>query len=339
MKEIELLNTFDPKTFIFKTFELIGPNEKGRDFFVGDIHGTFHVLDQAIKAIGFDKTKDRLFCTGDLFDRGPFEHRVMEFLGQPWFFCIMGNHDQFMVSRFLMVHEKMEHIRRKIDNPEIPDDELDRKAKTIFKDNVFSLYYPFVTKMNVDDFEAMLYHLVNLPTIMEVAGYDGNIGMVHAEMMAGLTWEDFVSYALGMEEISAKEHDTLLDCIRWGGRIPPERLASNYVPYFHVLYPTKEDVNGDEVEHNHKPITHDDIKKTACDMKLVFSGHNIMPVEDKSFFKDAMRTRLNNSFDNMVFIDHGSFVAHSGEMATDAFGLGIYDDDGRCILLLDSEKL
>jgi len=39
---------------------------------------------------------DQLFSVGDLVDRGPESHRVLEWLARPWFFAICGNHD-FMV--------------------------------------------------------------------------------------------------------------------------------------------------------------------------------------------------------------------------------------------------
>jgi hypothetical protein len=44
-------------------------NTRGRDFVVGDIHGTFYVLEQALAAVGFDPARDRVICVGDLIDR------------------------------------------------------------------------------------------------------------------------------------------------------------------------------------------------------------------------------------------------------------------------------
>lgn len=337
MKKIDLLDDSNPKDFRFKSFEAIGPNEKGRDYFVGDIHGTFDVLKKAMKAIGFDESKDRLFCTGDLFDRGKYEHLVMDFLGQPWFFCIMGNHDQFLVSRFLDVKARLPDIQRSLEGVKASQEEKNALIKKTLKDNMFASHYPFALKMSMDEFESMMYHMLELPTLMEVRDHDGTIGMVHAEMMGCLSWEDFVSFVLGIEEVNERDHDHLLDCVRWGGRI--DYLFESFIPYFHTLYPTKEGMNGEEKEISPPHATMDDIRKTGSDLKLLFSGHNIMPVEDKSFFKEGMRCRLNNRFDNMVFIDHGSFVAHNGEMNTNAFGLGIYDTNGDCILFLDSEKL
>lgn len=68
-------------------------NERGRDILVGDIHGCFGLLKNELKKIGFDRSIDRLICTGDLIDKGPASHRAVEWLEQPWFFSVMGNHE------------------------------------------------------------------------------------------------------------------------------------------------------------------------------------------------------------------------------------------------------
>lgn len=73
-------------------------NPHGRDFAVGDIHGAFPALDAALTTIRFDRRKDRLFSVGDLVDRGPASHTVTDWLDQPWFHAVCGNHD-FMTWR------------------------------------------------------------------------------------------------------------------------------------------------------------------------------------------------------------------------------------------------
>ena len=74
-------------------------NAAGRDFAVGDIHGCFTKLQQAIDAIGFDPAVDRLFSVGDLVDRGPECEQVLDWLAKPWFHPVRGNHDDY-VCRF-----------------------------------------------------------------------------------------------------------------------------------------------------------------------------------------------------------------------------------------------
>lgn len=84
------------KQLAIKRFEI---NKDGRDFAVGDIHGHFTRLQKALDAVGFDPVVDRLFSVGDLVDRGPECLDVLEWLDEPWFHPVRGNHDDY-VCRF-----------------------------------------------------------------------------------------------------------------------------------------------------------------------------------------------------------------------------------------------
>lgn len=55
-------------------------NKVGTDYVVGDIHGCFTKLAEALDEVGFNFTKDRLFSTGDLVDRGPESEECLEWL-------------------------------------------------------------------------------------------------------------------------------------------------------------------------------------------------------------------------------------------------------------------
>lgn len=69
-------------------------NQAGRDLIVGDVHGCFSKLRATLADIGFDAARDRLFSVGDLVDRGPESMKVLEWIGEPWFNAVMGNHEQ-----------------------------------------------------------------------------------------------------------------------------------------------------------------------------------------------------------------------------------------------------
>lgn len=69
-------------------------NTQGRDFVCGDIHGGWNLVEKALSACAFDEQRDRLFCVGDLVDRGPESARFPEFLDRDWFHAIVGNHEQ-----------------------------------------------------------------------------------------------------------------------------------------------------------------------------------------------------------------------------------------------------
>jgi serine/threonine protein phosphatase 1 len=74
-------------------------NMNGRDFAVGDVHGCFTALQAALDGIGFDPAVDRLFSVGDLVDRGPESDLALDWIDQPWFHAVRGNHED-MAIRF-----------------------------------------------------------------------------------------------------------------------------------------------------------------------------------------------------------------------------------------------
>ncbi|GGB05367.1 metallophosphoesterase [Agarivorans gilvus] len=75
-------------------------NTIGKDYVVGDIHGYYRPLMQALELVSFDKSRDRLFALGDLVDRGPDSLKCLGLLAQPWFFSVLGNHEYELVTRF-----------------------------------------------------------------------------------------------------------------------------------------------------------------------------------------------------------------------------------------------
>lgn len=91
-----------------KAFEA---NTKGRDFVVGDIHGHFEKLTALLKAVTFDESKDRIFATGDLIDRGPMSEQVLNWLIQPWFNSVRGNHEQMAIDSFAGHGDPERHAR------------------------------------------------------------------------------------------------------------------------------------------------------------------------------------------------------------------------------------
>lgn len=73
-------------------------NPNGRDLIVGDIHGCFSKLQEAMNAVAFDPQCDRLFSVGDLVDRGPESHHATAWLRQPWFKAVRGNHEEAAIA-------------------------------------------------------------------------------------------------------------------------------------------------------------------------------------------------------------------------------------------------
>ncbi|GAA0616652.1 metallophosphoesterase [Halomonas beimenensis] len=68
-------------------------NPDGRDFFVGDLHGEYDLLMEALAGVDFAPERDRLFSVGDLIDRGPRSRDCLALALAPWFFGVRGNHE------------------------------------------------------------------------------------------------------------------------------------------------------------------------------------------------------------------------------------------------------
>jgi serine/threonine protein phosphatase 1 len=136
-------------------------NTEGRDFVVGDIHGCFDALSAAMDSVQFDPATDRMFSVGDLVDRGKQSMDAVNWLAQPWFHAVMGNHEAMAIN-FAMGHNHAFHYERNggrwfIDLP--------------------------------DDQQVMFAELFAcMPLAIQVETPTGTVGIVHAEV-PGNDWE------------------------------------------------------------------------------------------------------------------------------------------------------
>ena len=76
-------------------------NTSGRDFFVGDIHGQWDLLQDYLELVSFDKNIDRMFAVGDLIDRGPDSMKCLSLVFEPWFHSVLGNHEMMALSALI----------------------------------------------------------------------------------------------------------------------------------------------------------------------------------------------------------------------------------------------
>jgi len=149
-------------------YQLFSKNEKGRDFIVGDIHGCFDSLDAALRHIGFNDD-DRLFSIGDLIDRGPQSHRALAFLKRPNFFAIRGNHEDTFLEMFI-------------------DGELDWEA---LNGNLgYGVHW--AVHQDIGFLKELRDYFQKLPLAIEIETASGQVGLVHADVLEGLTWQEFV---------------------------------------------------------------------------------------------------------------------------------------------------
>lgn len=80
--------------------KVLEANHVGRDFVIGDLHGSYTAFQNLLINIGFDKSKDRIISVGDLVDRGPDSYGCLKLLNEPWFHCVRANHELMMIASF-----------------------------------------------------------------------------------------------------------------------------------------------------------------------------------------------------------------------------------------------
>ena len=161
-------------------------NPLGRDLIVGDVHGHFSKLASALDAVAFDPVRDRLFSVGDLVDRGPESDHALDWLAQPWFFAISGNHEDMAIRwplGFMFADNYMQNGGAwNIANP--PDARREFAAA----------------------FAAM-------PVAIELETDGGLVGIVHAECQ-GPSWPSFIE-ALEDPALSKSRRDHLISYAQW----------------------------------------------------------------------------------------------------------------------------
>lgn len=145
-------------------------NKKGTDYVLGDIHGRFDLVYENLKEVDFNPNKDRLFCVGDLIDRGPYSQHVIDFLKLPFFFATRGNHEDMLLGYF----EEF---------PNATDEDFYyagiRNGMTWFLDET------------IEKRKEIIEALYQLPLVIEVNTERGLVGLVHADVPKKMSWTEF----------------------------------------------------------------------------------------------------------------------------------------------------
>lgn len=140
-------------------------NTAGRDFVVGDVHGVFDKLTAEMDLIRFDPAQDRMFSVGDLVDRGPQSRDAVNWLAQPWFHAVRGNHED-MAIQYARGRWPADNYR--------------------YNGGGWLIDLPASVQ------QAIAQSFITLPFVIEVQTAAGLIGIVHAEP-AGLDWKGFLA--------------------------------------------------------------------------------------------------------------------------------------------------
>lgn len=136
-------------------------NRYGNDYAVGDIHGNFTALQAELDRIGFDPRVDRLFSVGDMVDRGPESEEFWDWLRKPWFFAVLGNHEQMAIDAVRgggLSHASLHHYQ-----------------------NGGSWLYGLPTVER----ECYAQEMEDLPLVIEVETPKGIVVIIHAEVPYG----------------------------------------------------------------------------------------------------------------------------------------------------------
>ncbi len=156
-------------------FKYFNKNPIGRDFVVGDIHGMFSLLESQLEGLDFNPEADRVFSVGDLVDRGPESYRVLEFLDKPWFFAIKGNHEMMLIEA--------------------------KHKKTNYRSWVKKCGGDWWEDIDPATQAEIRERLEALPVVFEVESDLGKVGIVHADVPVGLTWQEIVHSVHYDEEV------------------------------------------------------------------------------------------------------------------------------------------
>ncbi len=166
-------------------------NKKGTDYICSDIHGHFFLLEEKLASVNFDRSVDRLFCLGDLINRSDDSVLVLDYLKEPWFYSIIGNHEAMLIG----VCET--------DNPnarqqwhawggdwaeDLSDEELDR-------------YFQVISK---------------LPVAIELELKSGErAGLVHASLPDQADWHEVVDALKSLPDTGLGAYPPLLHPMLW----------------------------------------------------------------------------------------------------------------------------
>lgn len=148
---------------LIKTFK---ENKIGRDFFTTDLHGYYDLLHEAMMLNAFDTTKDRLFVGGDNCDRNPDSTNILDYIYEPWFHSIRGNHEEMLITAY--------------ENP------TSRNSYEMLYCNGGEWFYDCTPEKQKAIYEAFK----SLPLAIEIESPNGLIGVIHAEVPYG-DWEKF----------------------------------------------------------------------------------------------------------------------------------------------------
>ncbi len=134
---------------------------RGRTLVVGDLHGCYDRLQQALTDIGFAPAKESLLSVGDLTDRGPRSLDCLRLLNEPWFHAVRGNHEALMLAALC---------------------DGDAESRALWELNGGHWFWQLDKAQQTEVRALCQDKVMNLPVAMEIRTPGGyHIGLVHAD--------------------------------------------------------------------------------------------------------------------------------------------------------------
>lgn len=191
-----------------KSFLKLSINKHGRDLVVGDIHGQGNLLDRLLQHAQFNPKCDRLMALGDLVDRGPRSAELIHRTTKRGVYSVMGNHEAMMISAAADFSASRAWSRNNNDWAHRLEPEALSRLRAIAE---------------------------RFPLAIELPLRDGRrIGLVHAEVSVGETWQALRSARYGHSDATDDDGFTLAASALWGRkrimadarmRVDPERKS------------------------------------------------------------------------------------------------------------------
>ncbi len=187
-------------------FKQLLRNTRGRDFIVGDLHGSRPLLEKILEKHDFSAEHDRVIAVGDLVDYGEDSLGTLRLLGEPWFFSVAGNHERVLANhRPALVERTLSDVERS-------------DLEAMGSGWLLEAY----DRLNDDKWGDLVTEVMNLisqmPLMIQVGNGPAAVGVVHAELPLG-DWDQNIARLERVKKLTywgSAAGDPQLDTLLWG---------------------------------------------------------------------------------------------------------------------------
>lgn len=196
-------------------FKQLMKNRRGRDFIVGDLHGSRPLLEKILEKHDFSPERDRVIAVGDLIDYGEDSLGTLRLLGESWFFSVAGNHERVLADHRVALAERCLTDAQRAD------------LEAMGSGWLLASY----DKLNDDKWDDLITEVMNLisqmPLMIQVGNGPAAVGVVHGELPLW-DWDQNIARLERVKKLSYWSNataDTSLDPLLWGRSQLHEVLA------------------------------------------------------------------------------------------------------------------